>query len=164
MSVETEKRPDIAWLQQRLSEHKKNFETSRGWYRSKARNLAVIGFILGSSTTILIALQQFDWNYKYINIIFSVTALLFSASATVISNLEAFFEPRRLWIRYGSTLNGIKALSDKLEFMLTWDANPSEDAINNIFNELQNILNENNSEWEKTRLKSIERQPDRTDK
>ena len=97
---------------------------------------------LGAATTVIIGLQNnklFAIYPRRVDFL-SAAALLTSATVTLFSVWEGFFDYRWLWIRYTATLGQLYSISDELDY-LTADKNVivADDKIDNLFKRLQSV-------------------------
>jgi hypothetical protein len=104
---------------------------------------------VGSSiTTVLIGLSSY---FSDISVIFNITALVVSASVTVLSAWDKLFNHKRLWIMQAEALNAFKELDDDIKHLEATNS-LSEEALNICYLRYKKIYSKWNSTWMDLRL------------
>lgn len=132
----------LAYLDKELKDRCASFHGSVNWYRRRYY-VATMSAVLLSALITLIA----GWKPNLsIGVDGSNIVLILGAISTVISAWGAFFSPKESWGVYASTLNRLRALQAKIDF-LTLEPKPltaTSDSIAELFQEYQSILDAHN--------------------
>jgi hypothetical protein len=77
----------------------------------------------------------------------SVISLNISASVSFFTALEAFFDPRGLWISFNKTLWALHRIKDDLEYKAARQEMVSSNELDALYQRLQDLLVEANATW-----------------
>lgn len=79
-------------------------------------------------------------------------ALVLSASITLLSTWDTFYNHRGLWVRYTGTVTELKAIRSKLEYLLSdGERNVDSAELDALYDRLQVTLTETNMWWQQER-------------
>jgi hypothetical protein len=125
------------------------FRRRRIEYKRKAIAIKVTISVLAALTTILLGLQgvppQFDTTVRNVT-------LVFSATITLLSSLDAFFNHRALYLRYTATTAQLYDLRSDIDYLLSKDPTEiTEATLDDIYRRLRGVLEETGSDWVKAR-------------
>ena len=131
--------------------------------RSTNRRMAFFGKMavstLGAATTIIIGLQSnrlFElYGFAHASDWLSALALLTSASVTLFSVWEGFFDHRWLWIRYTATLGQLYAIAAEVEYLTAGGSDVAADRLDSLFARMQTVLQDTNTAWSEKRAKDV---------
>jgi len=134
-----------SYLLEQLEDRIKSFQKRRERNRLFAFRLVISGTILSASTTVLLGVTGLS---EGVALVLKNIALLTSATVTIISTWEAFFDHKGLWIRYTRTRAQLLAVKTRLQYKLsdTNGAIPDAD-LDKLFDQYQSILDETNDSW-----------------
>ena len=144
MGVETEK---LEFLKQSIDELQTRINSSRLYYRKTAYSLYISAAILSAITTILLGLN-IDILKDYVRII----ALILTTVITVINAYNAFFNNKDLWVAYNTAENSFRQLKFNIEYAEKGVDTMPIDIIDGFKKNFQDILDELNATWQKSRL------------
>lgn len=122
------------------------FKSSRSFYRKNAFYAYISSSFLAGITTIILGLnlEGYDLLTKRISLI--ITSLI-----TFISALNAFYSPKELWLSYNKSLILLYELKLDITYYEKAGTPPDPEKIDEFKNRFQNIMNEMNKSWFKTR-------------
>ena len=86
----------------------------------------------------------------------SATSLIMSAAVSAIAALEAFLDPRALWIKFTNTLWALYRLKDDVEFKAIAPKPVSTEDLNSLYQRLQGLLIEANAAWSDRRERATD--------
>jgi hypothetical protein len=133
------------FLLDELNDRILSFQNRRKENRSKSFYIKITGTVCSALTTILVGLQGFDKPYATW---LSNLALAMSASVTVLTAWESFFDHRGLWVKYTKARSQLLAIKARLEFQLAGNNEPlSQDQLESHFRDYQAVLDEVNASW-----------------
>jgi hypothetical protein len=135
----------LAYLTKELRDRIKSFHSSVAWYRRRY-------YLATMSTVVLAALITIVAGWKpslALGINENNVTLVLGALTTVISAWGAFFSPRESWLIYASTLNRLRVLEAKIDFLKVSSSQTSlgDGAITALFQEYQSTLDAHNKAW-----------------
>ncbi|TAA73935.1 MAG: Protein of unknown function (DUF4231) [Candidatus Electronema aureum] len=139
----------ISFLKQEVDLKIKSFEEKRTFNRKMSSYLNMTLIIISALITIFLGIEQDTYKIFFKNL-----ALVLSASLTVLSTLDSFFNYKKLWVKYTDTTNDLKALkTDILYSCIKSDENISEQVIDKFYDRYISILKDTNQHWIQSRLK-----------
>ena len=106
----------VEWLEKGLREQIKGYVKLITDNRRRAFALKLAVAILGAFTTVAIGLQSSAITGAAAKPLVSAVALVFSASITVLSTWDSFFDHRWQWVKYAATLDELYCISADLGF------------------------------------------------
>ena len=137
----------IEYLKTKIESEVAAFRRRRLEYKRKSIFIKVTISVLAALTTVLLGLQGLPPN----NVIQNVT-LGMSATITLLTSLDAFFNHRTLYLRYTATTAQLYDLRSDLEYLLTkGEGGITEEELDNIYGRLRGLLEETGSDWIKAR-------------
>ena len=137
----------IEYLKSKIESEVTAFRRRRVEYKKRYIYIKVAISVLAALTTILLGLQGLPPN----NIIQNVTLSL-SATITLFTSLDAFFNHRALYLRYTATTAQLYDLRSDLQYLLTkGEANIRDEELDDIYKKLRNLLEETGTDWIKAR-------------
>ncbi len=143
----TELPPDtkLTYLKAQVAERTATFHDSVKWYRRRYQIATMATVVLSAIITVVAGLQTASGLDSPRNELI----LVLGALSTVVSAWGALFSPRESWLVYAATLNRLRALQTKLEFMTKEpDAlTEASDAVHALFAEYQSIIDTHNRTW-----------------
>ncbi|HUP60807.1 MAG TPA: DUF4231 domain-containing protein [Thermoanaerobaculia bacterium] len=103
----------LEWLQREIDTLVTRYQSESARFKKEAFRLKIVSGFLAAIVTVLLGLKMqspelLGW--------FSNVALILSASISVLSAYEAFFDPRALWVRETVTFARLKDLQRDLRF------------------------------------------------
>jgi hypothetical protein len=143
MSAETEK---MDFLKQEINARLAHVDGSRLFYRKMAYRLYMSAIMLGAVTTVLLGL-----NIEGFKEVIRITALIITASVTVINAYMAFFNHKDLWLAYNLAQNRFKTLLFEIEFTEKGGEPLQMSQVMAFEATYQSIIDELNSTWQKNR-------------
>jgi len=143
MSDATEK---IQLLKDAIEKRVQSVDSKRMYYRKQSLTMFTASTILSAIITILLGLKIPELN-EFVRL----TALIISTTLTIINGYNAFFNYRDLWLANNMARNKLYSLQFSIEFMEKGGAitNDNADSLKNTY---QDIIDELNAGWEKSKL------------
>jgi hypothetical protein len=141
----------LAYIEQQLKARIASFHASVGWYRRRYFG-ATMSTVLLSGVITLIA----GWKpAELFGVHASNVILVLGAVSTVIAAWGAFFSPRESWLLCASTLNRLRALQARIDFLSREPGAlaPASDSVAELFQAYQSILDGHNKAWFELRSK-----------
>jgi hypothetical protein len=120
--------------------------SKRTWARIKTGTIFV-----SSLVTVILGFRATGWLNAPPEAVANL-ALLLSATVTALATADSTFDFQWTWVNYGQTLTKIYNLEDRLEYLAA-SGEMTQDQLDSIFQELQAVLSDINSNWTKRRLK-----------
>lgn len=134
----------INWLREHLKGLLKRYQADRNRHKHTALWVKIAVAILASTATVLLG-----WTYAPLEDVFKNIALALNALITIVTAYEAFFEPRKLWVKETEVFSKLKDLERDLLFELEGNANVPANALEAYKNRITEILKESLSGWTK---------------
>jgi len=131
----------ILYIRSTIRNVKESYKADRQRHKITALGLKLSTAFLAAIATVLLGWQSSSHSVVFQNLALSINALI-----TVIATYEAFFRPKKLWVRETKVLSAIKDLERNFEFDVLDNAT-SEDKLNDYKNKVNCILNESLEEW-----------------
>jgi hypothetical protein len=103
----------LKWLQEEIDKLVNRYHRESSLYKRQAFRLKIVSVFLAAIITVLLGLKLGE---SQLTEVFSNIALILSATITVLSAYEAFFDPRALWVRETVTFARLKDLQRDLNF------------------------------------------------
>jgi hypothetical protein len=120
----------------------KGFEKERDKHKSRGLLLKLSTAGLAAIATVLLGWQEapaFATSFKNL-------ALVANALITLLAAYEAFFEPRKLWVRETAVLNKLKDVRRELEVELA-EGDPSPARLHSYVDRVTEILKSSLDSW-----------------
>jgi hypothetical protein len=121
------------------------FNRDRGRHKRRALVLKMSTSALGAGSTILLGWQN-PGGYAGA---LKNGALVLSALITLLAAYDAFFEPRRLWVRETFVLNSLKDLKREWDLGMATKPTATAEDVTTYSNKFNGILTESLEEWVK---------------
>jgi len=131
----------ILYIRSTIVKVKKSFMADRQRHKITALGLKLSTAFLAAIATVLLG-----WQSSSPSVIFQNLALCINALITVIATYEAFFRPKKLWVRETKVLSALKDLERNFEYEVL-DNVLNEEKLNEYQNTINAILNESMNEW-----------------
>jgi hypothetical protein len=142
----------IEYLEDEINDRILSFESKRSVNRNKAFAFKFVTAICSGAITILLGIHSADDAAK---IILKDMALVLSASLTIFSTWDTFFNHRELWIKYTETSNELKQLRSDINYLKVGGVEKiAEGEIDELYRVYKKILNNTNINWTKTKSKN----------
>jgi len=136
-----EKDTQATFLESNVDGLIKSFEKDRKRHKKAAFRVKIYMTGLAATATVLLGLKDVGFDTAFQNITLAINALL-----TVISAYEAFYEPRKLWIRETFVLSKLKDIQRDLLFEMA-SCNISPQSIEEYKGKVNNLLDSALEEW-----------------
>ena len=143
MSVVSEK---LEFLKQEIAARLIHMDSSRLFYRKMAFRMYFGAAVLGAVTTVLLGL-----NIEGIREVLRISALIITATVTVINAYMAFFNHKDLWLAYNLAQNRFKTLQFEIDFTEKGGGELTMDQVLHFQAAYQSIIDELNNTWVKSR-------------
>ncbi|MBI3830911.1 MAG: SLATT domain-containing protein [Planctomycetes bacterium] len=138
------KEQKLELLNRRIEEEINNFQGKRRECKIKAIIIKVVEGILSLATMLFLGLKVDSANIPLMQNL----ALISSSTLVFILTIETFLNYKSFWIRYTANVISLKQLKDSLSFLLTEGIeNVSEKDLDNIFDDLEELINATNEYW-----------------
>lgn len=140
----------LAYLEEQLTKRTHSFHSSVKWFKRRFYVSTMSTVFLSAFITILAgwkpSLNVFGMETN--NII-----LILGATITIVSAWGAFFSPKQSWLIYSATLNRLRALQTKIEYMKKAEDEKlcDPDYVKIIYKKYQKILDKHNKAWSELR-------------
>jgi hypothetical protein len=102
----------IQQLRAQIDEGKSIFDKKRWWYRAGTLFLMLLAAALSGATTIILGLNFDQLSPAFVK----NSALILSSAVTFIATIQAFYDPRRMWITFNDTLNSFYAIEAAFKY------------------------------------------------
>lgn len=135
----------VGYVSERLDGYIRSFHSSVAWYRRVYFYTSMVTLVFSGLITIIAGWKpELQIGVKTENLVLILAALI-----TIVSGWGMFFSPKDSWLIYASSLNRLRALKTKLEFM---KANPSvfdndDKLASELYAEFQAIFDAHNKAW-----------------
>jgi hypothetical protein len=134
----------VDFISDKLDGHIRTFSSAVTWYRNVYFGTSIATLVLSAFITIVAGWKQDPPPFKVENAILILGALI-----TVVSGWGLFFSPKNSWLIFAASLNRLRALKSKIEFL---KASPStvdsdEKSALDIYAEYQAVLDAQNKAW-----------------
>ncbi|PKN48135.1 MAG: hypothetical protein CVU59_00205 [Deltaproteobacteria bacterium HGW-Deltaproteobacteria-17] len=141
--------PKLDVLRSQLAEQLNSFQRKRGQNKKKAFLVYLGATAISAVVTVLLGLQGIpDDKVVYIRNI----ALILSATVTLLTGFDTFFNHRALWVRYTQTATLLLGLQAKLDYLSADEGREiPESEVDQLFEEMQRVLTETNRWWQNQR-------------
>ena len=138
----------IKFLEERIGKYITLYDKKRHRNKYLSFGLKLSGAIMAAAITILLGVTFKDKpENAYKNI-----ALILGALITVFNTWEAFFNHKALWVRFTIAMNKLYSLKDNLNYLKAKSVELIEEAkLDKIYEGLETIISETNSNWEELR-------------
>ena len=148
----TEKEKKIEWIQNSLDHKISSFSRKAKFNRRMASFQHGITAFLGSVITIIAGLDLVELR-PYLRI----TILIISSLITLIGAFKSFFNNNLYWLDYIDVVNQLKSIKSDFEYYLTGrEISKIElEVLKNYTLKIQNILENANKSWKKSRITNI---------
>lgn len=127
-----------------------SYEAKRQKNRQRAFIVKIAVAALGATTTIFVGIQSNELFNGYRDIL-SVLALVTSASVTLFSTWEAFYDHRWLWVTYTSTLAELRSIKSDIEYIIARDGHIEKKELDALYSRRIYSLQQTNSQWSQKR-------------
>ena len=130
-------------LSHKLDGHIRSFRRSAAWYR-------YVYFATAMSTLILSALITVisGWNSSSSKFDQGHIVLVLGALSTVVSGGGFFFSPKNSWLIFAASINRLRALRSKIEFVKMLPEHiDSDKELAEFYSEYQAIMDMQNTAW-----------------
>jgi Protein of unknown function (DUF4231) len=140
------------FLAKQLEKHIEEYKGKRNLSRLAVKVVKIATIVIGGATTILLGLKGTAWLQEGS---LTASALVLSATNTMLTAWEAFADNSWKWVRYRTTLVNLYNIRDDLRFKLADGGQLSEGEATEFFQQLKTVLSETNDEWMSKRVYSI---------
>ncbi|MGA2606183.1 MAG: SLATT domain-containing protein [Terriglobia bacterium] len=140
----------VDYVSGRLDDSIRSFQSATTWYRHVYFYTSMATLLLSGAITVIAG-----WKLEtHAGVNTNNVVLILAALITVASGWGMFYSPKDSWLIYASSLNQLRALKMKMEFMKT---NPSafeqdEKLPYGLYEELQAIFDAHNKAWLELRV------------
>ena len=144
----------IDYICDRLESHEKTFGNSAVWYRRVFFWTSIFTLLLTGMITVIAGFQTTpEFNHQVQQDII----LVLGAIATIVSGWGLFFSPKDSWLIYATSLNRLRALRSKIQFLKSSPSTIKSDEqfASEIYAEYQAIMDAHNKTWLALRNGSI---------
>jgi hypothetical protein len=145
---------EIEVLRTQLTDNIDGFRAAAKKNKKRALQLRISIVCFGSLTTLLIGLKSNLLFSEYDNE-FSALALLASALIPVLSALDAFIDPRWLWVRHTAAQTSLVLILDELNYAAA-KGSLSGARLDSFHDEVERIIKEAADDWLSKRSKTTE--------
>jgi hypothetical protein len=143
----------IDYISSKLENHMRSFDSSAFWYR-RIYFWTSMGTLTISGLITVVA----GWNVssEYTAVQRHITLVL-GAVATVVSGWGLFFSPKDSWLICATSLNRLRSLNSKIDFMksLPSTVDTDQQLASEVYAEYQAIMDDHNKAWLALRSKSV---------
>jgi hypothetical protein len=138
--------PKLDMLTSQLTRCLDSFQKKRQQNKKKAFLVYLGATGISAVVTVLIGLQGVpDDKVVYIRNI----ALILSATVTLLTGFDTFFNHRALWVRYTQTVSQLLGVQARLDYHTAAETQEvPETEVDRLFEEVQRILAETNRWWQ----------------
>lgn len=137
----------LSYLEDQLAAQIYGFDDSRKFYRRKLFQATMATSVLSASTTVLIALD------KALNLeVFSIIALVFSSSITIISAYDQFLRSREIWVQKTDTWMLLQNLQAHLQYSKAKLGELTQEQIDDLYKRFDEIIMSEHEAWKKVRV------------
>ena len=148
-----EKTKTIGFLKGQVKEYVALYNKKRQLNKYLSFGIKLLGALLAASITVILGLT---FEGKSENL-FKNIALIFGALITIVNTWDAFFNHKALWVRFTITMVNLYALKNKISYYESKDIESlSEETIDKLYEELERIIVETNSNWVEMRKEEKE--------
>ena len=123
-------------------------QTHRTSDKNKSAIVAVYMGVASAVTTICIGMVSFIPDFSNV---FGITALVTSASVTVLAAWDGIFHHKKLWINSSITINELYELSSDIHHMEESTDGISQEHVNELYGRYKQIVRDTNDRWYKIR-------------
>lgn len=141
--------PKLEVLKSQLTGSLDSFQRKRRQNKKKAFFVYLGATAISALVTVLLGLQGVpDEKVVYIRNI----ALVLSATVTLLTGFETFFNHRALWVRYTQTVTQLLGVQARLNYLTTAESREVlETDVDRLFEEMHRALAETNKWWQDQR-------------
>jgi hypothetical protein len=135
----------LAYVLKKLDDYIGSFHGSVAWYRRVYFFTSLATLIFSGLITIIVGWKpEFQIGVRTENLVLVLGALI-----TIVSGWGFFFSPKESWLIYASSLNRLRALKTKIEFLNTSpDAFKSNEKLaSEGYAEFQAVFDAHNKAW-----------------
>jgi len=104
----------IDYICKRLESHEKTFGNSAVWYRRVFFWTSIVTLLLTGMITVIAGIQTTP---EFPHQVQQDSILVLGAIATIVSGWGLFFSPKDSWLIYANSLNRLRALRSKIQFL-----------------------------------------------
>ena len=137
--------PRIVFLRKALQGDIESFRARRKENRSKAFWTKMAITLSAALTTVILGLKDNQVFHGAENH-FAAMALTLSATATLVSTWETFFDHRWLWIRYTTTVSLLHGIADDLEYAVA-GGDVRQATLDALHQRRQKVLQDDANAW-----------------
>jgi hypothetical protein len=136
------------FLEEKIQEYIILFDKKRQLNKFLSFGIKLTGALMAASITVLLGIT---FKEKPENL-FKNIALILGALITVFNTWDAFFNHKSLWVRFTIAMSKLYALKNSISYLKTKSADQiTETKLDSMYEELQTIISETNSNWEELR-------------
>lgn len=141
MEIDKCENKKVSYIKSIIQELKKTFRFDRERHKITALTLKMSIAVMSALAMVLLG-----WQSPSESISFQNYAMVLNALITVIASYEAFFKPKKLWVRETKVFSELKDLERNFEFD-TLDDTPSEESLAEYKDKINTILQNSMNEW-----------------
>ncbi len=131
----------VEFLRNELKNLQKSFKQDRNKHKKRSLFLKLSIAFLSAAATVLLGLKTNSDTTVFQNI-----ALIINASISVIATYEAFFKPKKLWVRETIVFSKLKDIERDLEFRLS-GSSLTDKQLDEFSHRINTALQESMEEW-----------------
>lgn len=137
--------PRLEVLRSQLNASLKSFQEKRRANKKKAFRVYLGATAISAVVTVLLGLQGVpDNKVVYVRNL----ALILSATVTLLTGFDTFFNHRALWMRYTQTVTQLFGLQNRLEYLTAVEGQEVPDTeVDRLFEDMQGTLADTNRWW-----------------
>lgn len=139
----------LTLLKQNIEDRIKGINGRRLYYRGRALFAVVSTALLAALSAVLLGLNLENWSEEI-----RIAVLIITSIISLINVYNAFFNYKDLWIANNTALNKFYELKFSINFAEKGEPKPDGNAVERFRSTYQQILNELNQTWLKTRTDS----------
>jgi uncharacterized protein DUF4231 len=136
--------PRLEVLRSQLNTALNSFQKKRADNKRKAFRVYLGATAISAMVTVLLGLQGVSEKAVWIRNV----ALILSATVTLLTGFDTFFNHRALWVRYTQTVTQFFGLQARLDYLTAVEGQEVPDGeVDRLFEEMQRILADTNRWW-----------------
>ena len=135
------------FLKESIEKRIKHIDGRRIYYRRQSFVFFISSAVLGGIVTILLGLNLQGWENEI-----RIASLIMTTLITFLSTYNSFFNYKDLWVANNFARNRFNELKFTIEYWENGDEPISDEQIESIRKSYQEILNELNQSWMKSKL------------
>lgn len=139
------------FLRKKLTNLISDYKDKRDESKRMSRRIKFSGIVIAGATTILIGVGGYVVNNAWA----SIMALIFSATATMLSAWDGVEGHTWKWVAYRTMLSRLRNIEDELQFLKANNISIDGDEARRIFNAIESVLLKSNEAWENTRANNL---------